>query len=69
MTTNIKLELVYLPEGKYWVYPRMVYMLAIVMPPPPDNVCSQLRVLYSSKGYLQGRIQGGGAGARAFQKV
>ena len=21
-----KLELVYLPEGKYWVYPRMVYI-------------------------------------------
>ena len=30
---NLKLELVYLPEGKYWVYPRMVYTLAIVMPP------------------------------------
>ena len=29
-----KLELVYfyLPEGKYWVYPRMVYRLAIVLP-------------------------------------
>ena len=30
-----KLELVYLPKGKYCVYPRMVYRLAIVMPPPP----------------------------------
>ena len=29
-----KLELVYLPKGKYCVYPRMVYRLAIVMPPP-----------------------------------
>ena len=28
-----KLQLVHLPEGKYWVYPRMVYRLAIVMPP------------------------------------
>ena len=28
-----KLELVYLPKGKYCVYPRMVYRLAIVMPP------------------------------------
>ena len=28
-----QLELVYLPEGKYWVYPRMVYRMAIVMPP------------------------------------
>ena len=25
----------YLPKGKYCVYPRMVYRLAIVMPPPP----------------------------------
>ena len=32
----IKLELVYLPKGKYCVYPRMVYRLAIVMPPPPQ---------------------------------
>ena len=31
----IKLELVYLTKGKYCVYPRMVYRLAIVMPPPP----------------------------------
>ena len=31
-----KLELVCLPEGKYWVYPRMVYKLAIVI--PRDNV-------------------------------
>ena len=30
-----KLELVYLPKGKYCVYPGMVYRLAIVMPPPP----------------------------------
>ena len=30
-----KLELVYLPKGKYCVYPRMAYRLAIVMPPPP----------------------------------
>ena len=30
-----ELELVYLPKGKYCVYPRMVYRLAIVMPPPP----------------------------------
>ena len=30
---NKQLELVYLHEGKYWVYPRMVYKLAIVMPP------------------------------------
>ena len=29
-----ELELVYLPKGKYCVYPRMVYRLAIVMPPP-----------------------------------
>ena len=29
----IKLELVYLPEGKYCVYSRLVYMLAIVMSP------------------------------------
>ena len=29
----IKLELVYLPEGKYCVSSRMVYMMAIVMPP------------------------------------
>ena len=28
-----KLELVYLPEGKYWVYTRMAYKLAIVIPP------------------------------------
>ena len=27
------LELVYFPKGKYCVYPRMVYSLAIVMPP------------------------------------
>ena len=27
-----QLELVYY-EGKYWVYPRMVYRLAIVIPP------------------------------------
>ena len=27
----------YLPKGKYCVYPRMVYRLAIVMPPPPPN--------------------------------
>ena len=33
VNTQIKLELVYLPEGKYWVYPRIVYRLAIVMPP------------------------------------
>ena len=32
---NIKLELVYLPKGKYCVYPRMTNRLAIVMPPPP----------------------------------
>ena len=32
---NEKLELVYLPKGKYCVYPRMVYRLAIVMRPPP----------------------------------
>ena len=25
----------YLPKGKYCVYPRMAYRLAIVMPPPP----------------------------------
>ena len=31
----IKLELVYLPKGKYCVYPRMVYRLDIVIPPPP----------------------------------
>ena len=31
----LKLELVYLPKGKYCVYPGMVYMLAIVMPPTP----------------------------------
>ena len=37
MENMIKLELVYLPEGNYWVYPRM----AIVMP-HRDNVCSQL---------------------------
>ena len=30
-----QLELVYLPKGKYCVYPQMVYSLAIVMPPPP----------------------------------
>ena len=30
-----KLQLVYLPKGKYCVYPRMVYRLAIVMPHPP----------------------------------
>ena len=50
----IKLELVYLPEGKYWIYPRRVYRLAILM--PRDKVCSQLtfwlEVLYSFKGYL-----------------
>ena len=33
--TNIKLVLVYLPKGKYCVYPRMVYRLAIVMPSLP----------------------------------
>ena len=32
---TFELELVYLPKGKYCVYPRMVYSLAIVMPPPP----------------------------------
>ena len=32
---NTKLELVYLPNGKYCAHPRMVYRLAIVMPPPP----------------------------------
>ena len=32
---KLKLELVYLLKGKYCVYPRMVYSLAIVMPPPP----------------------------------
>ena len=26
----------YLPKGKYCVYPQMVYRLAIVMPPPPS---------------------------------
>ena len=31
----MKLELVYLPNGKYCVYPRMVYRLDIVIPPPP----------------------------------
>ena len=31
----VKLELVYLSKGKYCVYPRMVYRLAIVMPLPP----------------------------------
>ena len=35
----IKLELVYLPLGKYWIYLRRAYMLAILM--PRDNVCSQ----------------------------
>ena len=30
---SYKLKLVYLPEGKYWVYLRMVYKLAIVIPP------------------------------------
>ena len=39
-----KLELVYLPKGKYCVYPQIVYILCIspnclhvyiVMPPPP----------------------------------
>ena len=29
----MKLELVYLPEGKYWISPRRVYRLAISMPP------------------------------------
>ena len=31
----IKLELVYLPKGKYWVYPRRAYnyRLAILVPP------------------------------------
>ena len=33
----LKLELVYLPKGKYCVYPRMVYRLAIVIPPPPTS--------------------------------
>ena len=33
--TTLKLEWVYLPKGKYCVYPRMVYRLAIVTPPPP----------------------------------
>ena len=32
--TIIQLELVYLHKGKYCVYPRMVYRLAIVMPSP-----------------------------------
>ena len=35
MKKHYKLELVYLPKGKYCAYPRMVYRLAIVMPPPP----------------------------------
>ena len=30
-----KIELVYLPNGKYCGYPRMVYRLVIVKPPPP----------------------------------
>ena len=33
--TFTELGLVYLPKGKYCVYPRMVYRLAIVMTPPP----------------------------------
>ena len=33
----MKLELVYLLKGKYCVYPRMVYKLAIVPPPPPAH--------------------------------
>ena len=36
-TFQRKLELVYLPKGKYCVYPRLVYRLAIVMPPPPPS--------------------------------
>ena len=36
----VKLELVYLPKGKYCVYPRMVYRLAIVTPPPPPPAIS-----------------------------
>ena len=35
MTEMDEEELVYLPKGKYCVYPRMVYRMAIVMPPPP----------------------------------
>ena len=38
-----KLELVYLPVGKYCVCPRSVYRLAILM--THDNVCSQLHFL------------------------
>ena len=33
--SKYKLELVYLPKGKYCVYLRMLYRLAIVMPPSP----------------------------------
>ena len=33
--SSYKLELVYLPKGKYCVYPWMAYRLAIVIPPPP----------------------------------
>ena len=39
--SSYKLELVYLPKGKYCVYPRMVYRLAIVMPPPPPILDDQ----------------------------
>ena len=35
---QLQLELVYLPKGKYCVYPRMVNRLAIVMPPPPPPI-------------------------------
>ena len=42
----LKLELVYLPKGKYCVYPRMVYRLAIVTPPPILDAQKSLSIAF-----------------------
>ena len=48
-----ELELVYLPKGKYCVYPRMVYRLAIVMPPPHPFWMTENEFLSHFSGYFR----------------